>query len=68
MGLKHKAVGVELSPTEWEAEDIHRFEGKVAGEVLITSIPPSGMCKILNVYYNPQNHKMVVEYEDVPVP
>jgi hypothetical protein len=29
---------------------------------------PAGMCKIKNLYVNPVTEKLVVEYDDIPVP
>jgi hypothetical protein len=34
----------------------------------ITSNPPSGMCQITNIYWDPISKKAVFEYEDTPVP
>jgi hypothetical protein len=36
-------------------------------EVILVSNPPVGMCRILNVYWNPETGKAVFEYEDTPV-
>ena len=36
--------------------------------VPVRSEPPSGMCKVLNVYWNPVLQKMVVDYDDDPMP
>lgn len=37
------------------------------GKIVITTNPPSGMCKILNLYWNPSTQKVVVTYDDTPV-
>ena len=34
----------------------------------VRSIPPSGKCRILNVYWDPDEEKAVFEFEDVPEP
>jgi len=65
--MKHASVGNALTQAEWEAEDIHLIDGLPAGQVLMTSIPPSGMCRVLNIYYDPQQGKAIVEYDDEPV-
>jgi len=68
MAVKHKSVGIDLQRAEWEAVDAHELDGKLLSDVIVTSIPVSGMCRILNIYYNPQNHKVIVEYDDEPMP
>jgi len=65
--LRHKSVGIDLTQVEWEAGDSHEIDGSPAGEVVVTSVPPSGGCKILNVYFDPEVEKMIVEYEDIPI-
>lgn len=30
----------------------------------IFSLPPRGMCKIINIYFDPERNKMVVEYDN----
>ena len=40
-------------------------EQRTAGMV---SKPPSGKCRITNLYVDPDTGKVVVEYEDTPVP
>jgi len=34
----------------------------------VVSNPPQGMCKVVNIYINPQTGKLVADYDDVPVP
>jgi hypothetical protein len=34
----------------------------------VRSIPPSGKCKILNIYWDPEREKIEVEYDDNPEP
>lgn len=68
MAFRHKGVGVDLYRSEWEAIDAHEFDGESAGKVLMLSVPPSGKCRILNIYYDPVENKAIFEYEDVPVP
>ena len=33
---------------------------------MIASKPPTGTCKVINLYINPTTGKMVVEYDDTP--
>jgi len=68
MGLKHGSVGTQLTKAEWEADDVHELAGRPAGEVIVTSVPPSGKCRIVNLYYDPVTDKAIVEYEDNPIP
>uniref|UniRef100_A0A6M3M3X1 Uncharacterized protein n=1 Tax=viral metagenome TaxID=1070528 RepID=A0A6M3M3X1_9ZZZZ len=66
--MKHKDVGSKLTKAKWEAEDTHELRGYPAGDIILVSIPPSGNCKIVNVYYDPDIQKAVFEYEDTPSP
>lgn len=66
--FKHGSVGGELSQDEWESPAAHMIGDSVAGDVILVSQPPSGMCRVVNVYWNPQNHKAVFEFNDVPEP
>jgi hypothetical protein len=34
----------------------------------IRSIPPTGKCAILNMYWDPDEQKVIYEYEDEPEP
>ena len=34
----------------------------------IPSNPPTGKCKVLNIYVDPDTGKLVIEYEDTPAP
>ena len=34
----------------------------------MVSKPPSGKCRVTNLYVDPSTGKVVVEYEDTPVP
>ena len=38
----------------------------VKASVLQISNPPTGMCKVTNIYVNPTNGKLVVKYNDTP--
>lgn len=38
------------------------------GNVQIISRPPHGMCKILNIYVNPNTGKLEAVYDDTPAP
>lgn len=35
---------------------------------LIKSVPPSGMCRVYNIYVNPDTQKLIVDYETTPEP
>lgn len=43
-------------------------DGKWVEEVGIPSSPPSGKCKVKNFYVDPATGKLVVEYDNNPVP
>ena len=34
---------------------------------LLVSKPPSGKCKVINIYVDPDTGKTIVEYENTPV-
>lgn len=34
---------------------------------VLISQPPSGKCKVTNIYVDPATGKLVVKYEDIPV-
>lgn len=34
--------------------------------VLLVSEPPSGKCKVINIYWDPDTQKAVFEYDDTP--
>lgn len=46
---------------------IHTMGGRLLKDIILISRPPSGMCRILNVYWDPLNEKAVFKYEDEPV-
>lgn len=54
----------ESKPTAW----ICRQEGEEKLETCLISKPPSGKCRVTNIYVNPVTGKMEFEYEDTPVP
>jgi len=62
--LKHKTVGPDLDRTEWEGDDTHEIDGVAAGEVIVVTVPPTGMKKVLNLYYDPATGNFLVELED----
>ena len=66
--VKHKSVGDGLEQVEWEGVSVHEIDGVPLGDVIITSIPPSGMCRILNIYWDPDVQRAIVEYDDEPIP
>jgi len=49
---------------------VYRFVGEqfedITAGAKIESNPPSGECKVTNLYVNPTSGKLVVEYDDVP--
>ncbi len=47
-------LGTMADPPGWEA--------------FIPSVPPSGKCKVVNIYVDPDTGKLVIEYEEIPVP
>jgi hypothetical protein len=57
----------ELKQKLQETEDEVKSAEK-AVELHILSNPPSGKCKITNIYIDPVTGKTVVEYDTVPVP
>jgi len=67
MSLKHASVGDQLTRAEWEGDDLHELNGQPAADVIVTSIPPLGMCRIINIYYDPEQDKAIVQYDDQPV-
>jgi len=71
--FKHRQVRESLqgrieSSRHWEAMDMHEIDGRPAGDVILVSLPPSGKCRILNIYWDPVSEKAVFEYEDTPIP
>jgi len=52
---------------EWEAGAVHLIGDRLAGDVIIVSLPPVGKCRILNIYWDPETEKAVFEYDDQPV-
>lgn len=32
----------------------------------LSSVPPHGMCKVVNLYVNPDTGKFIVEYDNTP--
>jgi hypothetical protein len=34
----------------------------------IPSLPPTGLCAVTNLYVDPETGKLVVEYQDIPIP
>jgi len=38
---------------------------KLGGSI---SNPPAGYCRVTNIYVNPDNGKLVITYDDTPVP
>lgn len=65
--FKHQTVGTKLTQSEWESAGLHQIDGNPALDVIVVSNPPSGKCKILNMYYDPDIGKAVFQYEDTPV-
>ncbi len=47
-----------------EKSNLERVDSSMAK---IRSVPPSGMCKVLNIYWNPRIKKLVIVYDDAPV-
>jgi len=40
------------------------LDGQIGPKGDPLSIPPDGYAKVLNIYVNPQNHKLYYEYDD----
>lgn len=54
---------------EWidTKERVRRIFGDLGGwimSVTVISIPPDNMCRVNNLYVNPQTGEFVIEYED----
>jgi len=62
--VKHVPVGEGLDSVEWVGEELHALP---TDTILITSKPPSGMCKVVELFVNPQTGKFVVRYDNTPV-
>lgn len=62
--VKHKYVGEELDSIEWESETLHELP---SDSILLTSKPPSGKYKVTNLYVDPSNGRLTVEYDDTPI-
>ena len=45
----------------------HPLSVEIMGLSNIVSNPPSGCCRITNVYWDPEVEKVVVEHDDEPV-
>ena len=59
---------VPIDRDDWQSDQLHTIRGHVAGDVILCSIPPSGKCKVINVYWDPQLERAVFEYDDEPEP
>ena len=52
-------------------ESIRAFTDAIlaaAGLSELKSVPPSGKCKVTNIYVDPVTGKVIVDYDDTPVP
>lgn len=63
-------VAVNARFTETDTNKEYRYDG--AGWVLldgsrIESVPPTGKCRVTNIFVDPGTGKLVVQYDDTPV-
>ena len=43
------------------------MDGSLTLNMKAISLPPSGKCRVTNIYFDPVTSKLVVEYDDQPI-